>query len=233
MNKDFEIAKNILKTHGLKTREYFKYINSLNLTREFKKNKDLNRHHIVPKSIEKCDIMITITLDEHIELHRILYEANKNNKQYKKSLASAFNYIKARKFRKPESEENRKMQSERMKGKGNPNYGKCLSDETKRKLSEANKGKQSWLGKHHTEETKQKLSEKLKNNTNTLGKHWHLSEQTKHNISVATKGKKKSEHMKKALSESRKGTCMYTNGEINIYAKECPEGFWKGCTKKK
>ena len=35
--------------------------------------------------------------------------------------------------------------------------GKILSEETKRKMSEAMKGNKNMLGKHHTEETKQKM----------------------------------------------------------------------------
>ena len=58
--------------------------------------------------------------------------------------------------------------SESMKGKNNPMYGKHLSEEAKRKLSEANKGNQAFKGRHHSEETKRKLSEVTK------GKHWKL-----------------------------------------------------------
>lgn len=66
-------------------------------------------------------------------------------------------------------------------GPNNPNYGKPRSDETKRKISEtllekniqvseetrtkisiANKGKQPFLGHHHTEETKQRMSKTKK-----------------------------------------------------------------------
>lgn len=37
------------------------------------------------------------------------------------------------------------------------NKGKHLTEETRKKMSEAAKGKQKWLGKHHSEETKQKM----------------------------------------------------------------------------
>ena len=41
--------------------------------------------------------------------------------------------------------------------------GKKLSHETKKKLSETHKGKTTWMkGKHHSEETKKKLSEAIK-----------------------------------------------------------------------
>ena len=40
--------------------------------------------------------------------------------------------------------------------------GKILSEETKRKMSEAHKGNKSMLGKHHSEDAKRKISESLK-----------------------------------------------------------------------
>ena len=47
-----------------------------------------------------------------------------------------------------------------MKGEHHPMYGKQLSEETKKKLSEVNKGKQAWnKGKTFSEETKRKMSE--------------------------------------------------------------------------
>ena len=47
-----------------------------------------------------------------------------------------------------------------MKGEHHPMYGKQLSEETKKKLSEANKGKQAWnKGKKMSEETKGKMRE--------------------------------------------------------------------------
>ena len=68
-------------------------------------------------------------------------------------------------------------------GKKNPLYGKHHAEETKRKISEANKGKNHPnYGKHLSEETKKKMSEAKK------GK--KLSEETKIKISKSQKGKK-------------------------------------------
>ena len=61
------------------------------------------------------------------------------------------------------------------------NTGLVRSEETREKMSKANKGRQPWLGKHHSEETKKKISKANK------GK--HLTEEQKKAISMARKGK--------------------------------------------
>ena len=63
------------------------------------------------------------------------------------------------------------------------NTGLVRSEETREKMSKANKGNQNWLGKHHTEETKKKLSEANK------GK--HITEETRKKLSEAAKGNQK------------------------------------------
>ena len=52
-------------------------------------------------------------------------------------------------------------------GENNPNYGKHHSEETRKKISEGNKGKQAGekhpnYGKHHSEETRKKMGAALK-----------------------------------------------------------------------
>ena len=65
-------------------------------------------------------------------------------------------------------------------GGGNTSSSPC-SEEHKRKISEAHKGK------HHSEETKRKMSEARKGLLK--GKHWKLSEETKRKLSKNRKGK--------------------------------------------
>jgi endogenous inhibitor of DNA gyrase (YacG/DUF329 family) len=78
------------------------------------------------------------------------------------------------------------------------NKGKQYSEETRKKISDANKGENNPMyGKHHSEETKKKISEANK------GK--HLSEETKKKLSDVHKGKHHSEKTKKKISDAKKG----------------------------
>ena len=84
------------------------------------------------------------------------------------------------------SEEHKRKLSEALKGK---NKGKKHSEEAKRKMSESSKGKNK--GKKHSEEAKRKISEAKKGNKYFLGK--KHSEETKRKISESekkSKGKK-------------------------------------------
>ena len=101
------------------------------------------------------------------------------------------------------SEETRRKMSEAQKGNKSINFGKTLSEETRRKMSEANKGKTL------SEETRWKMSEARKGNTIMLGK--THSEETRRKMSEAQKGntiflgKTHSEESKKKMSEAKKG----------------------------
>lgn len=82
-------------------------------------------------------------------------------------------------------------------GEDSPFYGKHLSEEHRRKISESLKGTEgTWKGKQRSEETKRKLSE--------VNKGKHLSDETKRKMSEAHKGKHLSEEHKRKLSEARK-----------------------------
>lgn len=98
---------------------------------------------------------------------------------------------------KHKTEETKKKMSE-------ANKGHKISEETKKKISEANKGQKAWnKGKHTSEETKRKMSiaEKGSNNHN-YGK--HHSEETRRKISIAKKGKHFSEEAKRKMSEAQR-----------------------------
>src|SRR3972149_4672180 len=88
--------------------------------------------------------------------------------------------------------------------------GVPLSEEHKRKLSEVRKGRpSSFAGKHHTVETKKKLSDMNKGKCPTvisygmLGK--HHTEETKRKMSQAHMGKILSAEHKKKMGEGHKG----------------------------
>ena len=89
--------------------------------------------------------------------------------------------------------------------------GNKVSAETRKKMSEANKGK------HLAEETRKKLSEAMNGENNPrFGKPaWN-------------KGKHNSEETRKKIGEARKGNHWYNNGVTSILAKTCPEGFVPG-----
>ena len=92
---------------------------------------------------------------------------------------------------------------------------KNMSDETRRKISEANKGhtqseetkrkmSEAKKGKKFSEEHRRKISEANKGENNpNFGK--HHSEETKRKMSEAKKGKKFSEEHRRKISEANKG----------------------------
>ena len=92
------------------------------------------------------------------------------------------------------SEETRRKMSEANKGNGNPFFGKKHSEEFRRKLSEIKKGKK------HSEETRKKISE-----TNKARKRKPHSEETLRKIRESNKGKKRSEETRRKMSEIKKG----------------------------
>lgn len=92
------------------------------------------------------------------------------------------------------------------------------TEETRRKLSEANKGKtrseetrqklsEAHTGKTLSEETRQKMSEAKKGENNSMyGK--HPSKETRQKISEANKGRTRSEETRQKLSEANKGKTL-------------------------
>ena len=117
------------------------------------------------------------------------------------------------------------------------NTNKVISEETRKKIGEASKGRtfseesktkmsQSQKGRKHSEETRKKISESNKGiafseeHKNKLSK--PKSEETKRKLSEAHKGIKHSEETKKKLSEASKGK---THSEESIKKmKEIREG---------
>jgi hypothetical protein len=122
------------------------------------------------------------------------------------------------------SDETRRKMSEALKGKPR-------SKEIRRKISEAHKGKthseksrrnmsESQKGKTFSEETKRKLSEAKKGKT--------FSEEHKRKLSESQKGKSRSEESKRKLSEANKGRKWWNDGCGNCKMMlECPGDGWR------
>lgn len=118
--------------------------------------------------------------------------------------------------------------------------GHKVSEETKNKISNANKGHSRNKGIVRSEETKRKVSESKKgkklNLSDTELKRrsdlFRINNPTKNrNVSGVNNprfGIKVSDEQKQRQSEKMKGRHWYNNGEITISAFECPEGFING-----
>lgn len=125
------------------------------------------------------------------------------------------------------SEETRRKMSESKMGEKNSFYGKHFSEESRKKLSDALKGKMigelnPFYGQEHSEETKQKLSEYASKRTGELNPNYgnhklagenhpmygkHLPEETKQKISASRKGK----YTGKDSSNAKPVYCYETN----------------------
>ena len=103
-------------------------------------------------------------------------------------------------------------------GENHPNYGKHLSDETKRKISESHKGKTL------SDEHKKNLSESHKGKT--------LSDETKKKLSESKKGIPKSEEHKQKLSEAMKGKTHSEKSKYKMSESKNSTGYFRVTTKK-
>lgn len=95
-------------------------------------------------------------------------------------------------------------------GKNHQRYGKPISEESRRRMSEAQRGRVI------TEEMKRKISKKLKGQI--------LSDEVKEKIKQSCTGKNKGD------LNGNFGKSWYTDGVNNIMAFECPKGYYKGRT---
>lgn len=133
------------------------------------------RHHILPKSCggtSDKENLIDLFAKEHFIAHKLLAEENPHNEKLVCAyaiMAFATNDKEKRyKLSPDEYEQARKALSESRKEKfkdktKHPNYGKHLSEETRKKISEANKGNKKCLGRVLSEETKRKIGDANRN----------------------------------------------------------------------
>lgn len=137
---------------------------------------------------------------------------------------------------KKHSEETRRKISKIKKGVSHPN-NTIWTDEMRRKQSEKLKGHKMpksaieklkqysgenaiWYGRHHSEETKEKLRQYRGDKASFYGK--KHTQEYKEYMSKRVSGKNNQAY----------GKHWYTNGVSNYFGYECPNGFYKGVTKK-
>jgi len=123
-------------------------------------------HHIIPKHAGGTDEptnLIKLTIDEHAEAHRVLYEKH-NRWQDKLAWKSLSGMIDKEEilweiYHRPRSTEHRKKISENhadFNGKNNPMYGKKQSAHNKEALKKANTGRKL------SPESRKKISDSMK-----------------------------------------------------------------------
>ncbi len=91
---------------------------------------------------------------------------------------------------------------------GNASRNRVVSEETRKKLSEINKGNKHFLGKKHSEESRKKMSESRKGIKHTEESRKKISESRKGRFCGENHpmyGKHHSKESRKKMSESRKG----------------------------
>lgn len=179
---------------------YLKIYNDLIVSRK-KKTSESNYHelhHIIPrymKGTDENENLVKLTAREHFLAHWLLWKIYNDRKS-----ALAFSMMKRGKNRKITSSREyaaiRESLSISQKGSGNHMYGKTLSkdhlskfnrkgailsEETKQKIGNGNRGKR------HTEETKRKISFSQLGNKKALGH--TVSEESREKIRKRLQGK--------------------------------------------
>ena len=156
-------------------------------------------HHIIPRCWFKhynlevdnsISNTVLLTWEDHKLVHSLAYKCAKE-KWFKSKMACAAHWMGDKEIKYNPTEETRRKMGEAQKGKMPWNAGKHLSEETKRKIGEAGKGKK------RSEETRRKMSESRK------GK--KFTEETRRKISERLKGIIFSKEHKEKLSLKHKG----------------------------
>lgn len=111
--------------------------------------KILHKHHIVPRYMggtDDPDNLVELTIEEHAEAHRILYEQHGRwqDKVAWQGLAGLMDH-----------QDILNEMYDARKGSGNTFYGKKHSEESKRKMSESKKGQGLGIPKNHGDKIKE------------------------------------------------------------------------------
>ena len=113
-------------------------------------------HHIIPKHMGGSDHpsnLIELTVEEHAEAHRKLYEEHGNEYDHiawrmlsgQIPVTEATRLAQVEGQRKRWTEEARQKASVSYSGQGNPRYGKTITDDHKAAISKANSIPKPWL----------------------------------------------------------------------------------------
>ena len=206
------------------------------------------------------DNLVYLYAQEHYYAHKLLAQENPENKELLYAWWMMGNKNKISVTAEEYAELKNKfinLATIQNKGENNPFYGKHHSEETKKKMSEANKGrefskqhkeklseqaknktgsKNPFYGKHHSDDTKEQIRQKkigqiVSDETKRKISQRHsgkkFSEERKNAISKALKGKEKTKEHSKHISEAKKGTIMSENQKMSI-SKTMREKISKG-----
>jgi hypothetical protein len=150
-----------------------------------KENPGFHRHHIVPRCIKGSNEkknLVTLSPREHFIVHHLLWKAFPQT-----GLTFSFRSM----VHGTKKYGSNKITSRVYEQLCLDNKERGVSDETKKRMSEAQKGKK------HSEETRRKISE--------ANKRENLSEETRRKMSKSQKGKILSDEHRLKISESIKG----------------------------
>lgn len=191
------------------------------------------KHHIVPKCLggdNKKDNLVLLTAKEHFIAHRILYRLHPDNYKLLMAVIAMLSPGNVNNHRETVSlstaQYYRKLHADSLRGKH-------LSEQTRKKISDGNKGRKLSqeqvellrrinTGKHPTEETRRRMSiahsrenlseeiiEKIRKSS-TGRKH---TEETKRKISIANSGKVRPQDWCDNISKAKKGKPGHAHSE--------------------
>lgn len=157
-----------------------------------------HNHHIIPKHMGGTDDpsnLIELTIEEHAEAHRVLYEKHGHKEDY-----LAWRALSGQ-IGREEILYERSIMGASQPGEKNGMWGKTHSDEQRAKWSKERSGVKL------SEEHKKNMSLAQKERYKTHDGYWtgkHLSEEHRKKLSETTKGRPKSEETRKRMSEAAK-----------------------------
>lgn len=160
------------------------------------------------------DNLISLSLADHFLVHYYYYLLAKKGFRQRMATAFTFMAKKGLKYMTPETAEQMAKDYEDARAIANQHISESLkghdvSDETRKKQSERAKGRPSnWKGHHPSDETRKRISDNHADVSGSNHPLWgtHLSEETKQKIAEGNKGKKLSEEIKQKMKEhSQKG----------------------------